>query len=145
MKSTDPRFPLSKSFTLTEFIESNTATRLGIDNTPTNDIVVRLNRLCDNVLQPVRDKFGPIRISSGYRCPKLNRAVGGSNSSQHMVGEAADIIPLAASKREVYEYIKRHLPFDQLIWEFGTSIEPAWVHVSFTGSSPNRKQAFRIS
>ena len=83
---------LSKNFSLAELIRSNTAVTLGLDNSPPKSVIDNLKTLCERILQPLRDFFGvPITISSGYRCAALNKAVGGSSSSQHMTGEAADI------------------------------------------------------
>lgn len=139
MLCTDPNYPLSKDFKLFEFLTSQTASRRGIVNIPTVDVVVRLERLVDQVIQPARNALGPIRISSGYRCPALNRAVGGSRNSQHMVGEAADLLPLKCSVKELLWYIQHHLPHDQLINEYNYS----WCHVSLKQSG-NRKQVFSI-
>lgn len=130
---------LTKNFTLEEFIESPTARSRGIKNTPTDSVVANLTALCKNVLQPLRDWYGKtIPISSGFRCPKLNAAVGGARNSQHMTGEAADLrIPSIAEGKKWFEYIKNNLPFDQLIWEHSKS-GSYWVHVSY--SKRNRKQ-----
>lgn len=143
MLSTDPNFPLSKNFKLWEFTTSQTATRWGINNQPGNEHVVRLKRLCEQVIQPARDALGPIRVSSGYRCPALNQAVRGSRTSQHMRGEAADLIPLECSKRQLLDWILTHVVFDQLINEFPVRGEPSWIHVSLK-QSHNRRQVFRI-
>lgn len=124
---------LSKNFWLNEFIRSQTATRLGIDNTPPPDVIDNLKLLCANILQPFRDAIGhPIFISSGYRCPELNAEIGGSKTSDHRFGLAADI---DSANNNVFYY--NHLRdkfknvFDQLIWEFGDDNYPAWVHVSY--------------
>lgn len=121
---------LSKNFVLDEFIISQTAQRFGIDNTPSEEVIDCLKILCDTILQPARDVFGPIKISSGYRCPKLNRLVGGRETSGHKLGYCADIIPLNTTKRELAKWLSKNVPFDQLILEFGTVEEPAWIHVS---------------
>jgi len=123
---------LSKNFTLSEMTKSVTAKRLGIDNTPNEQQIEFLIELCEKVLQPVRDALGPIAISSGLRVPALNKAVGGSRSSQHcaLKGAAADI-DMDAKNAEIFNYIKDNLIFDQLIWEFGSSECPSWVHVSY--------------
>lgn len=140
MKSTDPEFPVGKHFKLKEFTRSQTALRKGIDNTPTNEIVVRLKRLCEYVLDPLREALGPVSISSGYRSPALNRAVGGSNSSQHMFGMAADINVSGVSDAKVQDWILKNCEYDQLINEFPPS---GWTHVSYV-EGKNRKQYFRI-
>lgn len=118
-----------KHFTIDELSRSATATRRGIDNTPTREAIGNLTALVDNVLDPLREAWGkPIRVNSGYRCPALNRAVGGSATSQHLTGQAADITAGGVSEnRRLFDLIRRlRLPFDQLIWENGG----AWVHVS---------------
>lgn len=122
---------LSENFTLAELTKSSTATRLGIDNTPTPEQLENLAELCHKVLQPLRDAIGPIRISSGLRVPALNKAIGGSKTSQHCAinGAAADID--IEDNKKVFDYIKNNLQFDQLIWEFGNSKQPDWVHVSY--------------
>ena len=101
-----------------------------------------LKALADNVLDPLREWYGkPITVNSGYRCPQLNRLVGGAASSQHLKGEAADIT--AGSKeanRKLFDYIKSHLPFDQLIDEKNYS----WVHVSYKRDGNNRKQILKL-
>ena len=123
---------LSKNFSLAEMTKSVTAKRLGIDNTPNEQQIEFMRELCEAVLQPLRDALGPIAITSGLRVPKLNKAVGGSATSQHCAlnGAAADI-DMDAKNTEVFNYIKDNLVFDQLIWEFGNSECPDWVHVSY--------------
>lgn len=134
---------LSKNFTLGEMIQSQTAIRKGVDNTPNGDQILNLIDLCENVLQPLRDHIGAIYISSGFRSQKLNVAIGGSTTSQHCAlnGAAADI-DMGEKNREIFEYIKNELPFDQLIWEFGNDECPSWVHVSYK-EGKNRKQILK--
>jgi zinc D-Ala-D-Ala carboxypeptidase len=130
-----PAMKLSKNFTLEEMLESQTARRKNIEEQfqPTEDIIANLKLLCKNILQPLRDEAGAIMVSSGYRCPRLNKAIGGSKTSQHRFGQAADIKGVESSNAKLFAQIKKmKLPFDQLIWEFGTAKEPAWVHVSFS-------------
>jgi len=138
---------LSKNLSLKEAIKSNTATRLGIDNTPDQWEIDNLRAVAENIFQPVRDHFGvPIGVSSGYRCKELNKAVGGSKYSQHMVGEALDIdadIYGKVTNAEIFNYIKNNLDWDQMIWEFGDDEEPNWVHVSYKQAGANRKQLRR--
>lgn len=131
---------LTKNFTLEEMCASATATARKIKNVPTKDVEERLKALCENVLQPLRDAYGmSIVINSGYRCPKLNSAVGGAKTSQHMTGEAADIRCNNKVTREwIFNYIKDNLPFDQLILEHN-SAGTYWVHVSYRNGK-NRKQ-----
>jgi hypothetical protein len=138
---------LSENLTLREAIKSNTATRLGIDNTPEQWEINNLRAIAENIFQPVRDHFGvPIGVSSGYRCKELNKAIGGSKYSQHMIGEALDIdadIYGRVTNAEIFNYIKNNLEWDQMIWEFGDDDEPNWVHVSYKESGSNRRQLKR--
>lgn len=125
---------LSKNLALAEVIRSETAKRLGIDNAPTPEALENLKTLAKEVFQPIRDHFKkPIYISSGYRSETLNRALKGAKNSQHMAGQAIDIDMdhTDITNAEVFEFIKDNLEFDQLIWEFGTDQNPAWVHVSY--------------
>jgi len=130
---------LSKNFVLSEITHSNTAKRLGIDNEPTEKHLQNMQRLIDILLQPLRDALGPIRISSGYRNPSLNRAIGGSSKSQHCKGEALDLQFWKDGKmcnEEIYTWIlDSDIEFDQMINEFGF----AWIHVSLKNKG-NRKQ-----
>lgn len=134
---------LSKNFSLAEMTRSTTAQKKRIENVPNEAQIEFLRELCENVLQPVRDEFGPIHISSGYRSPKLNVAIGGSTSSQHCAlrGAAADI-SMGDDNKDIFNYIKDELVFDQLIWEFGDDENPAWVHVSYHYGH-NRGQVLR--
>ncbi len=135
---------LSNNLYLSEVTKSRTAKRLGISNEPTKEHLVNLQILAEKIFQPIRDYYGcPIYISSGYRSEALNKAIGGSKSSQHCKGQAIDIdrdghsLP---SNAEIFEYIKNNLDFDQLIWEFGSNINPDWVHVSYNTNGSQRKQ-----
>jgi len=124
-------------FTIKELTRSQTAHRLGIDNTPPSSAVKALHELVDNVLDPLRWAWGgPIRINSGYRCPELNKVVGGTPYSQHQRGEAADItVGSQAANRRLLALIKRlDLPVDQCIDEKGCR----WIHVSHR-SGRNRR------
>ena len=138
---------LSKNLTLAEVTKSATAKRRGIPNEPTIEHLENLKAIAENVFQPMRDHFQvPINISSGYRSKELNDAIGGSLASQHSKGEALDIdcAPYSGlSNREVFEYIKDHLEFDQLIWEFGNESDPDWVHVSYKRQGKNRGEILR--
>lgn len=109
--------------------KSNTATAKGIDNTPDQTITDNLTKLIEAVLDPLREWYGkPIIVNSGYRCEALNKAIGGAKSSQHMLGEAADITVGSKEENEkLFDYIKDNLEFDQLINESDFS----WVHVSY--------------
>ena len=100
------------------------------------------------MLQPVRDHFGkPVTVNSGYRCPKLNKAIGSSSKSQHTKGLAADIEIPGVSNKHLAEYIESKLPFDQLILEFYNGVDPnsGWVHVSYVDDDKNRKQTLTIN
>ena len=146
---------LSKNLELSEVTRSETAKRKGISNMPTPEHIENFKKLAENVFQPIRDHFGvPIRISSGYRSEALNKAIGGAGkvvngkyvaSSQHCKGEAIDIDMDGSSitNKQVFDFIKENLNFDQLIWEFGTSINPDWVHVSFDSEGKQRKQVLK--
>lgn len=136
-----------KYFTIEELSASTEARKMGIDNTPTSDAMTNLTALVEAVLDPLREKYGyPIHVSSGYRCPRLNKAVGGSATSQHVKGEAADIyVTRPKEMAELFALIYYTLPFDQLIWERGNDEAPAWIHVSYRrgGDMANRYQCLR--
>lgn len=130
---------LSKHFTLWEMVRSGTAIKMNIMNEPGEDEVRALCALCENVLEPLRCRFGAITITSGYRCEKLNKAVGGVVNSQHTRGEAVDIfVPSVETGRKYFDFICNHTPFDQLIWEPRGSRNPRWLHVSYTTRRKNR-------
>lgn len=125
---------LSKNFTLNELTKSQTALRMGIDNEPTPWDLYNLTQLCDNILQPVREHFGrPVTISSGYRSVELCKAIGSSSNSQHTKGQAADFEIAGVDNKEVAEWIRDTLDFDQLILEFYEEGEPSsgWIHCSY--------------
>jgi hypothetical protein len=132
-------------FTIDELCASTTAKRLGIDNKPDLQTLINLVYLCAYVLEPLRVAMGhPIKIGSGYRSAKLNAAVGGVRNSQHMTGQAADLCidgDIEKGKRW-FQYIRDHLPFDQLIWEKNPKTGSYWVHVSFVHPDfgKNRRQ-----
>lgn len=133
-----------KYFTLDELTRSATAAARGIDNTPPAQAVVRLTALTERLLDPVRHAWGaPIRVNSGYRCPALNRAVGGSPTSQHLRGEAADITAgTRADNLRLFRLIQAGpFDYDQLIWERGSSQGPDWIHISYTAHRANRHQS----
>ena len=136
---------LSSHFLLSEFVKSQTALRLRIDNTPSDEVVKNLRNLCVEVLEPVRWHYGiPFTPSSGYRCPELNKAIGGSSTSQHTKGYAADFEVPGISNIEVYRWMENNCEFDQLILEFYVEGEPnsGWLHCSYVNKDRNRKQAF---
>lgn len=132
-----------KHFTLKELIKSDTAIRKGIKNVPNRQEEQNLTTLVDKILDPLREAYGkPIIVTSGFRCDELNRLIGGSKTSQHRTGQAADIrtvIDTPEENKKLYDLIiKLNLPFDQLIDEHNFD----WVHVSF--SEKNRKQILKI-
>ena len=131
---------LSKNFTLREFTKSQTATRHGIDNTPQGQHLESAKELFEKVVQPVRDHFGVTRLNSGYRSPELNKAVGGSATSQHCKGEAVDMEVPGVPNYELAKWIQDNLEFDQLILEFYTSGIPdsGSVHCSYKHGGPQR-------
>lgn len=125
-----------------ELCASSTADARGIKNTPPLQEAGNLKALADNVLDPLREWYGkPVYVNSGYRSPVLNRLVGGAANSQHLKGEAADITAGSREEnRKLFDYIKSHLPFDQLIDEKDFS----WVHVSYKRTGNNRKQVLKL-
>jgi hypothetical protein len=125
---------LSKNFSLSEMTKSQTAVRQGIANKPTAAVIENLKLLCTEILQPVRDHYEKsVTVSSGYRSPKLNVAIGGSSTSHHTKGQAADIEIVGISNYELASYISQNYKFTQVILEFYTpGIEDSgWVHVSY--------------
>lgn len=128
---------LSENFTLAECIKSQTAERLGIDNTPDEATIDRMAAVADAILEPVRAKFGgPVIVSSFYRCKPLNRAIGSKDSSQHVLGEAVDFEVPGIPNPEVAEWVRDNLTYDQLILEFHKPGIPdsGWVHVSYSAN-----------
>lgn len=133
---------LSEHFTLAEMVRSGVAMKLNIDNTPTADDVERLRRLCVNVLEPLRRRFGVIRISSGFRSKRLNQAVGGVVNSQHLRGEAADIhVSNAEVGTKMFRFLRDETDFDQLLFEHRMRNGCRWLHVSYRSPTENRHQA----
>lgn len=137
---------LSPHFKLVEFTRSATAQARHIDNTPNEEQIKNLKFLCDNVLEPLREQFGPIIIGSGFRCPALNTAVGGVKNSQHKSGEACDIhLPSIEVGKKYFEFLKKLPIFDQLIWERDNPrSNHYWIHVSVKRSGKNRKQVIPL-
>ena len=125
---------ISEHISLKEAVRSNTAERLSISNMPDNETLITMQITSEHVFEPLRNHFNEqIYVSSFYRSPELNQAIGGSKTSQHCLGEAIDIddVYSKATNADFFNYIKDRLEFDQLIWEFGNDNNPAWVHVSY--------------
>ena len=138
---------LTKNFSLEELTFSITANNHGINNTPNAEAKAALTRLAVEVLQPIRDAWGkPIKVTSGYRCTRLNTMVGGVNNSQHVLGQAADIQATDfADNAKLFACIKRlvesgRIKCGQIIWEYGTRSNPNWVHVSLPRSGKKNNQ-----
>ena len=137
---------ISQHITYTEAIYSNTAKRRGIDNTPSPSQVETMKITADKIFEPLRSWVGgPIKVTSMFRSPDLNTAIGGSKTSQHMKGQAMDLDDVYGYKTnaEMYHWIKENLNFDQLIWEFGTDANPNWIHVSYVNDEDNRNRCLK--
>ena len=137
---------ISKHISDKEGVYSRTALRLDIDNTPTKEHKQNMVKLAEEVFEPLRAYVGgPIKINSFYRSPELNKAIGGSAKSQHCNGQAIDIDDTfgRATNAEMFEFIKKHLDFDQIIWEFGNDKNPNWVHVSYVSPQENRNRCLK--
>ena len=137
---------ISKYITYAESVNSQTATRKKIDNTPNEMELISMQLVALRVFDNVREHFNtPIRVSSFFRSTELNKAVGGARTSQHTKGQAIDMQGTGKlSNKMIFDYIKENLDFDQLIWEFGDKNNPAWVHVSYVSREKNRKQILYI-
>ena len=129
---------LTRNFSLQELIKSDTAIRKGIDNNPNADQIEKLKRLCENILQPVRDHFGRVKVTSGFRSPELCVAIGSSVNSQHAKAEAADFEVIGVDNAEVADWVYTNCRPDQLILEFYTPGEPnsGWIHASWVEFNP---------
>ena len=133
---------ISEHITYAEATVSNKAKQLGISNSPNERELKAMKLLADKVFEPLRKWYGkPIPITSFFRSAKINKAIGGSATSQHSLGQAVDI-DTVSDNRKLFDYIKDNLPFDQLIWEYGNDSAPDWIHVSYT-ETRNRKQVLR--
>ena len=124
---------LSRKFTLQELIKSDPAIRLDINNNPNSGQIEKLKALCENILQPVRDHFGRVKVTSGFRSPELCTANGSSVNSQHAKAEAADFECVGVDNAELSDWIHNNFDYDQLIFEFYTPGEPnsGWIHCSY--------------
>ena len=137
---------ISKHVSYKEGVRSNTALRLGIENTPNAEQLEKMEIVAKKVFEPLREWVGgPIKVNSFFRGEKLNKAVGGSTKSQHMSGQAMDIDDGFGhrSNADMYGFIKENLNFDQMIWEFGDDENPDWVHVSFVSKEENRNRCLK--
>ena len=137
---------ISDNITYAEAIHSNTAKRKGIDNTPTAKQVEVMKLTAEKIFEPLRSWVGgPIKVNSFFRSPELNEKIGGSKTSQHCKGQAIDIDDVYGYKTnaEMYNWIKENLNFDQMIWEFGTDMNPNWVHVSYVSEEDNRNRCLK--
>ena len=137
---------ISKHISDREGVYSITATRRGIDNTPSEEHLENMKLLAEKIFEPLRKWVGgPIRINSFYRGPELNKAIGGSSKSQHCKGQAMDIDDTGCHKTnaEMYAWIKDNVDFDQMIWEFGDDENPNWVHVSYVSLEENRNRCLK--
>lgn len=139
---------ICKYLTLGEVVRSESAKRNNISNFPTPEHLENLKAVGENIFDKIREHFGcPIGISSGYRSEELNKIIkGSSKTSQHCKGEALDIdadIHNKITNKDIFEFVKNNLDFDQMIWEYGTSQQPDWVHVSYKRNGGNRKSILR--
>ena len=137
---------ISKHISYKEGVYSNTAIRRDIDNTPDDDKLHFMEIIAEEVFEPLREYVGgPVKINSFYRSPELNKAIGGSATSQHCKGQAMDIDDTFGhmTNAQMYHWIKENLDFDQMIWEFGDDENPNWVHVSYVSADKNRNRCLK--
>ena len=137
---------ISDNITYAEAIHSNTAKRRSIDNTPSSTQVEKMQLTASKIFEPLREWVGgPIKVSSFFRSAALNEAIGGSSNSQHCKGQAIDLDDVYGHKSnaKMYHWIKDNLNFDQLIWEFGTDVNPNWIHVSYVNDEDNRNRCLK--
>ena len=137
---------ISKHISDKEAVYSTTALRRGIDNKPNEEQLGNMKLIAEKIFEPLRSFVGgPIKINSFFRSPELNTAIGGSKTSQHCKGQAIDIDDTFGYKTnaEMYNFIKEHLNFDQMIWEFGDDNNPNWVHVSYVSNEKNRNRCLK--
>ena len=132
---------LTDNFTLNELVYSVTAEANKIDNRPNVKVIANLQKLCENVLQPLRDYLGcPVIVTSGFRCAELNKKIGGNPNSHHLMGYAADFVVPQRNLKDVFNWMKSNLPYDQLLFEYNSSGD-RWIHVSYVKDSLNRRMA----
>ena len=137
---------ISKHISYKEGVYSRTAMRRGIKNNPNAEQMKNMVAIAEEVFEPLRAWVGgPIKINSFFRSPELNKTIGGSGKSQHCHGQAIDLDDTfgRATNAEMFEFIKKHLDFDQIIWEFGDDENPDWVHVSYVSPDQNRNRCLK--
>jgi hypothetical protein len=137
---------ISNHISYAEAIHSNTAKRRGIDNTPNEVQVLSMKLLADKIFEPLREWVGgPIKVNSFFRSTALNEAIGGAASSQHCKGQAIDIDDVYGRKTnaDMYHWIQMNLDYDQMIWEFGTDVQPNWIHISYVSKEENRNKCLK--
>ena len=137
---------ISDHITYAEAIHSNTAKRKGIDNTPSEAQVTAMKLLAEKIFEPLREWVGgPIKVNSFFRSEALNESIGGASSSQHCKGQAIDIDDVYGKKTnaDMYHWIQQNLDYDQMIWEFGTDMQPNWIHVSYVSEEKNRNKCLK--
>ena len=137
---------ISEHISYKEGVYSTTALRRGIDNTPNDEQLNNMELIAEEIFEPLRTYVGgPIKINSFFRSPELNKAIGGSTTSQHCKGQAIDIDDTYGrmTNAEMYHWIKENLDFDQMIWEFGDDDNPNWIHVSYVSSDKNRNRCLK--
>ena len=137
---------ISDHITYAEAIHSNTAKRKSIDNTPNQTQVEAMKLLAEKIFEPLREFVGgPIKVNSFFRSVALNEEIGGVASSQHCKGQAIDIDDVYGRKSnaDMYKWIKENLDFDQIIWEFGTDMQPNWIHISYVSEEDNRNKCLK--
>ena len=137
---------ISDHISYAEAIHSNTAKRRGIDNTPNEVQVLSMKLLADKIFEPLREWVsGPIKVNSFFRSTALNEAIGGAASSQHCKGQAIDIDDVYGRKTnaDMYHWIQMNLDYDQMIWEFGTDVQPNWIHISYVSKEENRNKCLK--
>jgi len=137
---------ISKYISFAEATKSETAKRLDIKNTPTDEHLENMMLVAEKVFEPLREYAGhPIGVNSFYRSPELNKAIRGSSRSSHMIGAAIDLNSLGKkTNKELFDFIMENLTFDQLIWEFGSDKNPAWIHISYIGEEDNRNEVLKV-
>jgi zinc D-Ala-D-Ala carboxypeptidase len=145
MKQWNENTKLSNNFSIREFTKSQTAKRKNIDNSIQDEKIFQsLIKLCQNIVQPIREHYKiPFSPNSGYRCPALNKAIGGSATSQHCLGQAVDIEIPTVDNMSLFNFVKENLDYDQIILEYYDGVNPSsgWVHISYVSSEDNRKIA----